>query len=119
MITDRNYVIMKLKSLCSVCNARSDISIGDGKIAWAGYANALSDAIALLKEHKEQVTKWLMCITDNQLANSPNGNEDELDLMYKTGIIHGLQMAFEILTEKQESKGSDSDGHKTEHGADH
>ena len=46
-------VIKKLESLRDICNARSSIAVGEGKIAWAGYANAVNDALALLKEHPE------------------------------------------------------------------
>ena len=40
-----------LESLQAVCNAKADMSIGKGKILWAGYGKAAGDAIALLKEH--------------------------------------------------------------------
>ena len=58
----------------------------------------LGDALDLLNGHDEQVRKWLTVIADNQIAFSPNGNENELDMKYKTGIWDGLQMAYEIIT---------------------
>ena len=47
---DREKVIEKLESLRGICNAKSDMAIGIGKIAWAEYANAADDALTLLKE---------------------------------------------------------------------
>lgn len=44
-----------LESLQAVCNAKSDMSIGKGKILWAGYGKAISDAIALLKDQEARV----------------------------------------------------------------
>ena len=58
-----------------------------------------TDAIALLKEQEEQKRKWLMNIADNQLANSPMGNEDEGQLRYKSGLWNGLQIAYDIIAE--------------------
>ena len=46
-------VIKKLEALRDICNAKSDIAFGKGKIVWAGYANAADDALALLKEQPE------------------------------------------------------------------
>lgn len=48
-------VIKELESLRDICNAKSDMSIGKGKIAWAGYANTVIDAIGLLKEQEARV----------------------------------------------------------------
>lgn len=49
---DREKVIKELEGLRDICNAKSNMAIGKGKIAWAGYANAVDDALALLKEHE-------------------------------------------------------------------
>lgn len=49
---DRGKVIKELESLRDICNAKSNMAIGKGKVAWAGYANAADDAIAMLKEQK-------------------------------------------------------------------
>lgn len=49
---DREKVIKELESLRDICNAKSNMAIGKGKVAWAGYANAAEDALALLKEHE-------------------------------------------------------------------
>lgn len=51
-MADIEKVIKELESLRDICNARSDMSIGKGKIAWAGYANTVIDAIDLLKEQE-------------------------------------------------------------------
>ena len=49
MIADREKVIKELESLRDICNAKSNMAIGNGKIAWAGYANTVDDALELLK----------------------------------------------------------------------
>ena len=54
----REKVIKELESLRDICNAKSNMAIGKGKVAWAGYANTADDAIALLKE-KESEAKWI------------------------------------------------------------
>ena len=46
-------VIKGLEKLRDVCNAKSDMSIGKGKIAWAGYANNVIDALALLQNYRK------------------------------------------------------------------
>ena len=55
MMVDREKVIKKLESLRDICNAKSDMAIGNGKVAWAGYANAVNDALALLKEQQKLI----------------------------------------------------------------
>ena len=52
---DREKGIKGLESLRDICNAKSNMAIGKGKVAWAGYANAADDAISLLKEQPEIV----------------------------------------------------------------
>lgn len=47
-----------LENLREICKAKSDMSVGKGKILWAGYAKDAEDAIALLKEHE---TKYPVC----------------------------------------------------------
>lgn len=49
---DIKSVISGLEALRDICNAKSDIAVGRGKIAWAGYANAAADAVILLKEQE-------------------------------------------------------------------
>ena len=56
---DREKVIEKLESLRDICNAKSDMAVGNGKIAWAGYANAADDALALLKVQEPKRGKWV------------------------------------------------------------
>ena len=57
---DREKVIKGLESLRDICNAKSNMAIGEGKIAWAGYANTADDAISLLKEQEESIpVSWL------------------------------------------------------------
>ena len=51
---DREKVIKELEGLQDICNAKSNMAIGKGKIAWAGHANAVDDALALLKEQAAQ-----------------------------------------------------------------
>lgn len=51
-MTGREKVIKGLESLRDICNAKSNMATGKGKIAWAGYANAAEDALAMLKEQK-------------------------------------------------------------------
>lgn len=54
-MADREKVCKELESLRDICNAKSNMAIGKGKVAWAGYANTADDAIALLKEQEAQV----------------------------------------------------------------
>jgi len=49
---DRERVIQELESLRDICNARSNMAIGKGKVAWAVYANTVEDAIDMLKEQE-------------------------------------------------------------------
>ena len=53
-MADMEKVIKELESLRDICNAKSDMTIGKGKIAWAGYANTADDAIVLLKEQQKK-----------------------------------------------------------------
>ena len=55
---DREKVIKELESLRDICNAKSNTTIGKGKIAWAGYANTADAALALLKEQGAVVAHW-------------------------------------------------------------
>ena len=52
MNENKEETIGVLESLQAVCNAKADISIGKGKILWAGYGRATGDAIAFLKEQE-------------------------------------------------------------------
>ena len=52
MTPDREKVIKELESLRNICNAKSNMAIGKGKVAWAGYANTADDALKLLKEQE-------------------------------------------------------------------
>lgn len=45
-------VIKGLEALRDICNARSDIFVGDARIVWAGYGKTASDAIALIENQK-------------------------------------------------------------------
>lgn len=49
---DSEKVIKELEGLRDICNAKSNMAIGKGKIAWAGHANAVDDAFTLLKEQE-------------------------------------------------------------------
>lgn len=48
-LIDKEKVIKELEILRDICNAKSNMVIGNGKIAWAGYANSADDALSLLK----------------------------------------------------------------------
>ena len=50
---DREKVIKELEILRDICNAKLNMAIGKGKVAWAGYANTADDAIVLLKEQEK------------------------------------------------------------------
>ena len=54
---DRTKVIKELESLRDICNAKSNMAVGNGKIAWAGYANAADDAISLLKKQEQRINE--------------------------------------------------------------
>ena len=62
-------VIKGLEKLRDVCNAKSDMSISKGKIAWAGYANNVIDAIALLKNYRKQESIQPTLIRNNKDTN--------------------------------------------------
>lgn len=51
-MADREKVIKGLESLRDICNAKSNMAIGKGKIAWAGYANTADAALVLLKQQE-------------------------------------------------------------------
>ena len=65
-----------------------------------------ADTLELLKEQEEKKRKWLQTIADNQLANAPREKDEfmsldeHLEREYRRGIYDGLQMAWEIVTEK-------------------
>lgn len=49
---DMADVVKRLESLRDICNARSNIFVGDARIIWAGYGKTASDAIALIENQK-------------------------------------------------------------------
>lgn len=55
MTPDREKVVKELESLRDICNAKSNMAIGKGKVAWAGYANTADDALVLLKEQETHI----------------------------------------------------------------
>lgn len=64
----REKVIKELESLRDICNAKSNMAIGNGKVAWAGYANAAEDAIVLLKEQEAMnVDTFVQWCIDNHI----------------------------------------------------
>lgn len=65
---DKEKVIKGLESLRNICNAKSDMAIGKGKVAWAGYANTADDALALLKAQEPRV------MTLEEVNNLPYGH---------------------------------------------
>ena len=54
---DKEKTTKELESLRDICNAKSYIAVGKGRVVWAGYANAAADALALLKE-QERTGSW-------------------------------------------------------------
>lgn len=58
---DREKVIKELEGLRDICNAKSNMAIGKGKIAWAGHANAVDDAFTLLKEQEANMESVVRC----------------------------------------------------------
>ncbi len=59
---DREKVIKKLEILRDICNAKSNMAIGKGKVAWAGYANTADDALALLKEQEAEIRQLRLAL---------------------------------------------------------
>lgn len=55
-MVDMNEIIKGLESLRDICNARSNIFVGDARIVWAGYGKTASDAITLIEELRNQIT---------------------------------------------------------------
>lgn len=49
---DSEKIIKELEILRDICNARSNIFVGDARIVWAGYGKTASDAIALIENQK-------------------------------------------------------------------
>lgn len=49
---DREKVIKGLESLRDICNARSNIFVGEARIIWAGYGRTVSDAIDLIESQE-------------------------------------------------------------------
>jgi len=76
-MADMEKVIKGLEILRDICNAKSNMAIGNGKIAWAGYANTADDAIALLKEQEDRITELEHClaVAEDDLRYYTNGNE--------------------------------------------
>ena len=54
---DSKKIVQGMESLQDICNAKSNMAIGKGKIAWAGYANTVEDAIAMIKEQEAEISK--------------------------------------------------------------
>ena len=51
-MVDTDEIIKGLESLRDICNARSNIFVGDARIVWAGYGKIASDAIELIENQK-------------------------------------------------------------------
>jgi hypothetical protein len=49
---DMDDVVKRLESLRDICNARSNIFVGDARTIWAGYGKTASDAIELIENQK-------------------------------------------------------------------
>lgn len=61
-MADKEKVIKELEILRDICNAKSNMAIGKGKVAWAGYANAADDAIVLLKEQETEIRQLRLAL---------------------------------------------------------
>ena len=72
----------ELEILRDICNAKSNMAIGKGKVAWAGYANTADDAIVLLKE-KEPVVPILMREGRNKNYNDYRCPVCDQDIFYE------------------------------------
>ena len=73
---DREKVIKGLEILRDICNAKSNMAIGKGKVAWAGYANTADDALAILKEQEAKNVVNMMLSKDwFRIASCPKCNE--------------------------------------------
>jgi hypothetical protein len=85
------------KDLCNGCHYRELNEECDVSVA--------KDALALLKEHEEQVQQWTKEIADYQLAHAPKDSHEFMSLdehlknEYKRGIWDGLQIAWNIISE--------------------
>lgn len=69
--------------------------------ALAGMPNLMINGSVTIQDVIDELKKpyeWQQIIADNQLANSPNGYEEEMTLKYLSGVWNGLQMAYEIIT---------------------
>ena len=115
---DREKVIKGLEC-CRERNKRNSCLHCPYENPWANRiqcAGELSeDVLALLKEQDEQKRKWIMSIADNQLANAPDG-WPVARREYQEGVYHGLQMAYEILTEDEHGGESSDEDRQQEHG---
>ena len=59
---EREKVIKELESLRDICNAKYNMAMGKGKVAWAGYANTADDAITLLKEQDDKIRQLRLAL---------------------------------------------------------
>lgn len=59
---NKEKTIKELESLRDICNAKSDIAAGKGKLVWAGYANAAEDALDLLKEQEAEIRQLRLAL---------------------------------------------------------
>ncbi len=57
-----------------------------------------------IEDPMDQKIKWLSSIADNQLANAPTDTMDATSHTYYDGVWNGLQMAYEIITGKEEKE---------------
>lgn len=84
---DRENVIKGLESLRDICNAKSNMAIGKGKTAWAGYANSADDALSLLREQPEQ--KFFVDI-DGKITPLPKQKHGTwIPIKTPTGVKYG------------------------------
>ena len=54
-MVDVEKVKAGLINLRDVCDAKSNMAIGGGKIVWAGYANKCDDALAVIEAQEKHI----------------------------------------------------------------
>ena len=72
----KEETIGMLESLQSICNAKADISVGKGKLLWAGYGKAVGDSIVMLKD-REAVKPRILYTVERHCGYCDKNIEDE------------------------------------------
>lgn len=104
---DIEKVIKQLESLRDICNAKSNMAIGNGKIAWAGYANTADDAIAMLKEQEAKHPVCEKCGKEIDHINISVFNYDGSDSDYSIPITYNKENGCVSFSTSQKWTGYD------------